>query len=474
MASRWLSIACALLCAGAAAAQGGAPVKSINKRSFPLPFEVKSRPGERVTELRLFVQRQGGPWELHTTSAPDARGIPFRAEADGVYAFTVQTVDSRGRLDPPATADLRAMIRVRVDTRPPTIEVEPVPGTPGTAGVSWDVRDDEPAPTSLLCQGRFLDSEDGKAAQWMDLGIDGPKAARGEAFWTLAGRRMEVRVTCRDKAGNLGESRYVTLGGDGPGGGAGGTGEAAPPRRGAGYGAAEPFYVASRSVKLDTRIRTGKSGLSEVKLWVKPEGKSWEEVKGGLKEIPGGSSAQPNPDGTFSEKRQIAFRADDDGRYGFLIASKSRVGLAERGPAPTDAPRVQVVIDTVNPVVRLAEAKVIPNGERGNHLSIAWTAEDANLVPYGVDLFYAPAPPGGGPLDAKTAQWKILAEKRDKSGTYLWPVPNAEPYQFYVKVRAADRAGNFAEHVWSEPLTADMVTPRSEIIEVLPAEPGKP
>ncbi|VTR98928.1 hypothetical protein [Tuwongella immobilis] len=460
---RWLMILLLGMGLWTSSAQAQLPAEPINKREFRLPFRVDPSRG-RVIELRLYLTRSGSGWELHTTAKPNEGGFQVRLTSDGVYAFATQVVYEDNRTEP-LVSDLKPGVRVQIDTQLPSITLKPRPGNPGTAGVAWECRDELLDPKSIRLECRYP----GQSEWMLNPGTYTPS---GYFFWQLDGKRLEVRVVARDLAGNVGESMMVTIP-DGtttlpPGGGF----NPGKPEGSLGSGGREPFYINRRKISLETRIHTGKSGLAETKLWVKPDGQKWTEVQGGIREVPRGTAnaSEPLPDGTRLEKKLLEFTAETDGKFGFLITSRSRVGLGEKPPRDSDSPKVEVVIDTQAPMVTLKEAKVIPNGERGNYLSIQWEASDPHLAPQPVYIDYASAP-DGAPFNPKTADWRTIAEKRDNSGSFMWPVPNADPYRFHVRIQVIDRAGNRGEAITKEPVIVDLFTPKSEILDVIPLEP---
>mgnify|MGYP007022268180 CR=1 FL=1 len=51
--------------------------------------------------------------------------------------------------------------------------------------------------------------------------------------------------------------------------------------------------------------------------------------------------------------------------------------------------------------------------------------------------------PAASAADRPTfADWSPIAKDLENTGSYLWRMPTDIPYQFFVRVEAADRAGN--------------------------------
>ena len=57
----------------------------------------------------------------------------------------------------------------------------------------------------------------------------------------------------------------------------------------------------------------------------------------------------------------------------------------------------------------------------------------------------------------------------ENNGRYVWTMPERVPYQFHVKVEAADLAGNVGEAITSHMVKVDLAQPRVNIITVEPA-----
>src|SRR5438552_2626722 len=81
---------------------------------FRIPFQTS--PGEnRIKSVQLHVSAdQGRTWQPVVTAAPDQARFDFRATRDGLYWFTVQTVDTQGRSFPPTLEVAKPMLKVVV------------------------------------------------------------------------------------------------------------------------------------------------------------------------------------------------------------------------------------------------------------------------------------------------------------------------------------------------------------------------
>src|SRR5262249_37243060 len=163
-----------------------------------------AQPGERrLREVQLYYSvDQGRTWRLYTSAQPDQGFFQqFTAPADGLYCFSVRTVDLQGRAYPPTDAELRPSLKVLVDTQPPRVTVGALQGQGNSVGVEWEVRDE-----TLDLSTLRLEYLPAGAAQHLPIRIE--QQATGQHFWTpMTNGPMEVRLTVSDSAGNIGHDK---------------------------------------------------------------------------------------------------------------------------------------------------------------------------------------------------------------------------------------------------------------------------
>jgi len=85
---------------------------------------------------------QGQNWQKVASAAPEQGGFHFRAERDGLYFFTVRTVDISGKANPPTVQGVAPQIRVYVDTQLPLVSLRQAPSRSGMVGVEWEIREE--------------------------------------------------------------------------------------------------------------------------------------------------------------------------------------------------------------------------------------------------------------------------------------------------------------------------------------------
>lgn len=410
-------------------------------RQFNIPFHRVPNAGN-VKQLRLFYSLdQGKSWHPSSVVAPEKRHFPFLTDRDGYYWFTVQTTDRQGRLTPATLDGAAPSLKVVVDTQPPTVTLQALPPRNGDVGVSWAVRDDNldlALPDCLRLEYRLAGR-----GNWLPLPVT---PVNNHYYWNPQSNGLvEVRLLARDRAGNRGEgTTTVSLSGKTP-----------PPDPGPGPGvrqAAEPTgapgleerrLVNSKRITLNYEIKEkGPSGVSVVELWYTMDGRSWNRYPA-----------------RFGEEPNITFDVNGEGIYGITLLAKSGVGLGDRPPQIGDRPQLWIEVDMTKPRVQLHGVTVGTGADKGK-LTVTWAATDKNLEKRPITLSYA---------EQLTGPWKSYAEKLPNVGRHVWAMPAEVPYQFHVRVEAADRAGNIGEAATEDLVKVDLSTPKVNILKVAPA-----
>jgi hypothetical protein len=435
-------------------AQSGAADRPhyVPKSEFRIPFNVDAS-NARILEIQLYVSEDlGRTWSKISSAAPEQGGFRFRAGGDGLYYFTVRTVDNTGKGSPPAIQPgSPPQIRVCVDTQQPLVNLRQAPARDGMVGVEWEVRDENLDVNGFLLEYRTANGQD-----WMPLTVEGGRT--GQRYWNPGSAgSVETRLRVRDLARNEGEAHRTINGlGDGyRGGGAestrqlGGNYNDPDAGRGSAPGSSrsDPRFVNSARISLNYKIESeGPSGTSSVELWMTRDGGTWDRLTEDR-------SHQP----------PLTFSVDKEGIYGFTLVAKSGVGLSERLPRGGDAPQVWVEVDLQPPVIEFVHAQVDPGPDTGK-LTITWKASDKNLTRDPITLSYAEQPEG---------PWSRIDAGLSNVGSYVWRMPpSGIPYQFYVLVEAVDKAGNIGKGRTKELVKVDLKKPKGIILDVVPAAGG--
>lgn len=425
----------------APAQETGAGIIFMEHRQFKIPFKNDQR---GIVQVRLYVSTdQGRNWKFTSAAVPEDQQFRFSTPTDGYFWFAVQSVDTQGKLFPPSVDNLRANLRVIVDTVPPVVKSQALPARGNEIGVAWNIQDDNldvALPDATRVEYRQVGG-----INWIPLAV--PPGVN-QLYWNpQAAGPFEVRVLARDRAGNVGEDRTNMN----PGAGAG-----PPPFHnpigGDAFKDVERKFVNNKQISLSYDLRdVGPSGVSSVELWYSlQQGRSWNK----LTEYP---IDLKNPLEARDTKK-LTFEVNDEGVYGITLVAKSGVGLGDRPPQPGERPQFWIEVDLTKPVVQLQDVKVGAGFDKGK-LTIDWKATDKNIGFNPIRISYA---------DDKAGQWTTIAEKLGNSGRYIWRMPDPLPFQFYVKVEASDRAGNVGEAITNDRVKVDLSQPKAKIIDVVP------
>lgn len=446
--------------------------------NFPVPVDRIEAMAQRPTKLRFYVARNRGRFEEVDTKAvadlpvinPDKgqKGFRYSSPADGEYDFALQFVYADGTAQP-ADRDLAAQWRIVFDTRPPEVRVAPL----GPSGIEWDVTDENLDPSGVKVETRWASEAQKGQTRWYP--ISRSFRPQDRYTWNKLEEAMEVRVVARDKAGHERASRVVTLPNRG-GAGAGLTGDArddfprpaerSPERAGSGFGNQSEFasprpqieYVPTRQLMIESKLqRVTRSGVKLAHLWVDDGRIGWKAA--------GDREANILP----SDRDPVVkmpYLAEKDGLYGFIVIPESRAGGKPDDPRPGDPPQYLVEVDTIKPVVKVLRHKVSPGGAVGPKVSIEWDVTDKNLLPEPIEIHYSEMPNPSG-------NWKPVTDRKlPNTGRYEWEVEDKDLWQFYVRVRATDKATNVGEVIYDKPILVDLEKPAATIEKVIGSGSG--
>ncbi len=468
-------------------------------RMFRIPFEVTAADQGRVKEVQLWVSSDGGAkWEPFASTTPDRLAFSFRAPKEGEYLFAVRTVDTKGRLFPGDDTEVTPILKVIVDTTPPSLGLDAGPRRGSVASVRWDIVDDHADLTSFL-----LEYQTEGASGWSKVPVRFVKRIGMERWDAGTAEPLRVRATVRDKAGNQ-ESVMIRLPDGSPSGSsapgspeftesetpppigsfASNTTErvapsplateppampsmnpsamasptpppaefnpfsgsapppasapAAPPAAPGAEAPSPPILVSNPKFALQYEVEdAGPNGPASVELWVTQDGgQTW---------FPRGS----DPDRTSP----IAVDLGGEGTYGLKLVCRSAAKLGDLPPVPGEAPKTIVEVDRSGPVV-----KVDPPTINAGKLTVTWHASDAHPADRSVIISARADMPG--------ATWIPITPPIDNSGKYVWPIPPNCPPRFHVRVDVVDALGNrgSAETTETGPVLVDRTRPKGRIL----------
>jgi len=212
------AVALLLALASAAVAQGPKSLASRQSR-FAIPFHVGNSTGDSApAEIRLYVRREsdtgpaGAGWQLAQRVSPQQGAFVFEAPGDGLYSFSIRSVDGAGQEHPsgPHTVGLAVM----VDTESPVLRLEANSGPGGEVTARWQATDRQLDPQSLVVEYRTDAS-----SPWRRLALptgepQPPGTHNSQATWMPGIRQgvVSIRAQVRDRAGNVADTaREVRL-----------------------------------------------------------------------------------------------------------------------------------------------------------------------------------------------------------------------------------------------------------------------
>ena len=129
------------------------------------------------------------------------------------------------------------------------------------------------------------------------------------------------------------------------------------------------------------------------------------------------------------------------GLYGFRLEIVPDTPGAGGGPRAGETPDGWIGIDDEPPQVEIVEARRL---EAEGAVMVRWSARDKLLAPGSVRILHSPNPDG---------PWATVAEGLDGQGDYRWVPDRAVPARVYLRVEAADAAGNVGRETTPEPVT---------------------
>jgi hypothetical protein len=192
-------------------------------------------------------------------------------------------------------------------------------------------------------------------------------------------------------------------------------------------------WVNSLTFDLDYDIQTvGPWGVSKVELWgTKDGGRSWQSL------------------GVDQDNRSpLRVTVPSAGVYGFRILVDGGNGVAATPPSAGESPELVVGVDLAAPQ---AELRVADPGQApfAGQVIIRWSAQDENLAPRPIGLFYGASAEG---------PWATIATDIDNTGEYAWRLGRDAPPRVFIRLEVRDVAGNV--EVRQSPAAIDLNLPR--------------
>ncbi|HEY7153374.1 MAG TPA: hypothetical protein VH575_05395 [Gemmataceae bacterium] len=226
--------------------------------------------------------------------------------------------------------------------------------------------------------------------------------------------------------------------------------------------------VNKREVRLDFEVaKVGPSGLGGADVYVTlNEGASWSKLPN---ELPLNWPAGADGRGPGPVRGSVSVQLPNEmAIYGFIVAIKSKAGLARPAPKPGEPPQVRVELDASIPKAQLFRPAPDPN--QPSALILSWSASDRNLADTPITLEWA---------ERKEGPWTLISDHLANSsaagalppeatGSYVWQLSERMPSRVYLKLTVRDNAGNVAIAQADKPVLIDLSVPEIRNIAVAP------
>jgi len=153
------------------------------------------------------------------------------------------------------------------------------------------------------------------------------------------------------------------------------------------------------------------------------------------------------------------------GLYGFRLEIVPDLPDAGGGPRSGEVPETWVGVDDEPPQIEIAAVTPARTGEPGG-MMIRYACRDQLIAPRTARIAYSPNVDG---------PWSTIADGLDAQGEHRWQPDRSTPARVYLRVEAADVAGNVGAATTPEPHTVATarVVGRLRGVRELPAEQAK-
>jgi hypothetical protein len=505
--------------------QGSDEPKPVNQRTIQLPINYDPSQRNEVRECLLFMNKGGADrWEQVRQATAEATSFEYTMPSDGIYWFSLMTVDKQGRRDPTDIATAPVGLKVLVDTIAPVVRVTRAERAGDDVVVSWDIQELNPQFSRFKMEYRGSDS------RWYPIevrpSISGdvklPNAAKVGA--------TSIRIELYDTAGNHGElvkeitgTTVVARTGNTP------MVPLIPPNTGlvnpvsnevvmpdltgtkptpdisfpklasdipAGVPASNGPAVIGESSPPKPMIAPLPVEPTEPKPSEKVPSPTFERQLPAIQPInvarfkltyniesqgPSGVSRaevwMTRNDGkdwvrwmnTEKVETPLTIELDQkanpnlEGVYGLKIILASGAGLTHGAPVAGDVPEMRVDLDLTAPSIKIFEP--IPDPKEKDTMILRWKAEDRNLANEPITIEWSEFVDGPWhPITSQEVDGKSVATKWiPNTGNFPWKLHSGVPARVYLKISGRDLAGNVGEAKTRQPILVDLNKPVARI-----------
>jgi len=496
-----------------------------NQRNYRIPIDIAPAVRQELRELLLFASSdQGRNWQQVAVVPADRDAFVFHAPTDGEYWFKVAAVTRQGKQEPENINQGPPQQKMVVDTLKPLIRINSAQRLGDEIVVSWEIQEDHPD-----WSGMRIEYQDKASPSLVWTPVQGTPALRGQArFRPTTSAALAVRVTARDRAGNVGFATAEVAGGTG--------------LMPASFNEpAQPIVPAPAGPPL-TPINPPKIAPPPTPNMtpLDPKGPAWSvppvqpsaptyppaapknepnqkpvatsEVANPAAASPYAAPRKQLPAAQYVNSPEVTLEYDiskvgpsgiasvelwmtqNDGqtweRYAWDPEVKGITGAGRQqrtielpgdgiygfnlivksragmGKAPPRPGDTPEMRIEVDTIPPAVQLySPVPDTQKSNTLVLSWTARDNNLAQAPVTLEWAER--------RDDNKWHPIAANLPNSGRHAWLLPDSLPVQVYLRIRVRDLAGNESIAVTPEPQVVDLTEPEGRLVgvSVLPKRP---
>jgi hypothetical protein len=186
------------------------PPQIISFTQINLDYEVIKQGPSGLKAVELWLTRDDGrTWEKYADDPDHNSPLTARLPGDGVYGLKLVSYSGAGFSQGPPTPGEVPEMRVEVDMLKPVVQltaVEPDPNRSDVLTIKWTASD-----RNLVANPITLEWSERAEGPWQSVSPGSPELPNtGSHVWQLPLQmpyRVYLRITARDRAGNVGEYR---------------------------------------------------------------------------------------------------------------------------------------------------------------------------------------------------------------------------------------------------------------------------
>jgi hypothetical protein len=204
-----------------------------------------------------------------------------------------------------------------------------------------------------------------------------------------------------------------------------------------------PLLVNTRTFDVDYDLQTvGSFGVAKVEMWgTRNGGITWQSF------------------GVDSDNKSPArITVPESGVYGFRIVVEGANSAPATPPQSGQEPELVVTVDLDGPAAQLL-GTLAGSGQQADQMLIRWMAQDDNLEPKPVGLFYSSHPNG---------PWSTIATGLENTGEFAWKIERHIPNRVFLKLEVRDTAGNITVQQTPQPVELNRPQPTGTLRNIRP------